>query len=244
MEWFERWFGEEYLLVYEHRNIKEAEREVQAINMLIELKENDLILDLCCGPGRHDNFLVRLGCRIYGLDFSMPMLKIASDTIPLDNKYPRYIRGDARRLPFRDDVFDVVLNLFTSFGYFDDNGNHEFIRSIVRILKPGGHFLIDYFNPDRVVSELVEESTKEKEGIRIVEKRKLDNKTRRIEKTIILNWDNKSQTFHESVRLYELDEMISMIESSGLETKNVLGSMEGEPYSKSSERMIVLGLKK
>lgn len=173
----------------------------------------------------------------------MPMLKIASETIPLDKKYPQYIRGDARLLPFRNKAFDIVLNLFTSFGYFDDNGNQEFIRSISRILKPGGHFFIDYFNPVKVASELVEESIKEREGIKIVEKRKIDQENHRIEKTIILNWNNHSQTFHESVRLYTLEEMLTMIKNAGLETKDVLGSVEREPYNDSSERMIFFGSK-
>ena len=93
------------------------------------------------------------------------------------------------------------------------------------------------------MSELVEKTTKEKEGIKIIEERRLDLDTRRVEKTITLNWDNNSQTFHESVRLYKLEEMLSMIESAGFKTKNVFGSMNGEPYGKSSERMIVLGSK-
>jgi ubiquinone/menaquinone biosynthesis C-methylase UbiE len=243
MEWFERWFGEEYLLVYEHRNIREAERETQVIKAIIGLQENDLVLDLCCGPGRHDNFFATMGCRIIGIDFSMPMLKIASEAIAFGKKYPQYIRGDARKLPFRDEVFDVVLNLFTSFGYFDDTENNELIKSISRILKPGGKFYIDYLNPKKVLSELVEESTKEKNGITIVEKRKHNTENHRIEKTIILSWDNNSQVFHESVRLYTLEEMLIMVNNAGLRTDSVLGSIEKQPYNDSSERMIIFGSK-
>ena len=243
MEWFERWFGEEYLLVYEHRDIKEAEYEAQIIQEILDLKENDMLLDLCCGPGRHDTPFVRMGYRVIGLDFSMPMLKIASETIPVDIKFLRYIRGDARMLPFRDEAFDAVLNLFTSFGYFDDNENRELLRSIARILKPGGHFYIDYLNPVKVVSELVEESTKEKNGMKIVEKRKINHETHRVEKTILLSWDNNSQVFHESVRLYTQEEMLSMIRQTGLTTKDVLGSTGKEPYCESSERMIIFGTK-
>ena len=147
-------------------------------------------------------------------------------------------------LPFDDGVFNAVLNLFTSFGYFDDDGNQNLIKSIARILKTGGHFFIDYLNPIKVMSELVETTTREKEGIKIVEERMLDHDTKRVEKTITLTWDNNSQTFRESVRLYTVEEMLSMIESTGLETKNVLGSMNGESYDKSSERMIVFGSKK
>ncbi len=244
MEWFERWFGEEYLLVYEHRNLQEAEQESQAIADILHMEKNDLVLDLCCGPGRHDSLFARIGCRIIGLDFSMPLLKIALEAIPPGNIYPLYIRGDARRLPFRNGVFDSVLNLFTSFGYFEDDENHELLFSIARILKPGGSFFIDYLNPDKVVRELVPESTRKKEGMKIIEKRRIVPETKRVEKTIELHWDNNRQMFHESVRLYTRDEILGMLDESGLETIEVIGSVNREPYSSDSDRMILYGVKR
>ena len=54
MDWYKQWFGEEYLLVYEHRNIREAEHDVQHIKHILNLKHDEFILDLCCGTGRHD----------------------------------------------------------------------------------------------------------------------------------------------------------------------------------------------
>lgn len=244
MEWFERWFGEEYLLVYEHRNHREAEQESEAIAEILHVAEHDLVLDLCCGPGRHDSSFARIGCRIIGLDYSMPLLKIATSAIPPGDTYPQYIRGDARRLPFREGVFDVVLNLFTSFGYFEDDENHDLLFSIARILKPGGSFFIDYLNPDKVVRELVPESTRHKEGMEIVEKRCIVPETKRVEKTIELHWDNNKQTFHESVRLYTREEMLGMLDEAGLETIEVIGSVNREPYTSDSDRMILHGVKR
>ncbi len=61
MGWFKRWFGEEYLLVYEHRDIKEAKKEIESIASILKFGENDLILDLCCGSGRHDYYLAEMG---------------------------------------------------------------------------------------------------------------------------------------------------------------------------------------
>ena len=155
MEWYERWFGEEYLIVYDHRNFEEAEREVHTINRILGLKKNDLILDLCCGSGRHDISLERIGCRVIGLDFSMSLLKIARGNRSLDRDFPQYIRADAKRIPFRDGVFDIVLNLFTSFGYFCDDENYAFLHSISRVLKPDGRLYIYYFNPRNVIANLV-----------------------------------------------------------------------------------------
>ncbi|MBN1292086.1 MAG: class I SAM-dependent methyltransferase [Candidatus Latescibacteria bacterium] len=243
MDWYKRWFGEEYLLVYEHRNIQEAEYEIQRIKDIIGLRGDEHVLDLCCGPGRHDSAIAELGCSVVGLDYSMPMLKIARESAPYESTYPLYVRGDARHVPFKDEAFDVVLNLFTSFGYFTDEENKELIVTIARVLKPGGRYLIDYLNPKQVIENLVEVSSRNKEGMKITEKRHYDRTTGRIEKTIFLQWDENSQTFHESVRLYEPEEMRAMIRNAGLGNTTMLGSVDGEPYSPTSQRMILHGVK-
>jgi len=244
MEWFERWFGEEYLLVYDHRDAEEAEREVATVCSVLELTGVDLVLDLCCGTGRHDLPLARRGLRIIGLDFSDSLLKIAESSRPEGQKYPLYVRADARDTVFREGAFDAVVNLFTSFGYFTDEENKSFIESIARLLRPGGRFYIDYLNPPRVLSELVPESSKRKNDIEIVERRLFNPETHRIEKTISLrDCKGDCEEFHESVHLYEIGEMRRMLNSAGLEVGGVLGSADGEPYEESSARMIIFGKK-
>ena len=243
MEWFENWFGEEYLHVYDHRNVEEAEREAAFIQELLDLKENETVLDLCCGNGRHDFPFVRMGCRVVGLDYSMPLLKTACECVPPDCPAPSYIRGDARNLPFGDGSFDVVLSLFTSFGYFDDAENEALIGSMARLLKPGGRFYIDYLNPVKVAEGLIKESSREKNGMKIHEKRNINRETKRVEKTITLVRGDESKVFNESVRLYTKAEMLEMLHGAGLTVKDVIGSISKEPYSDSSERMILYGFK-
>ncbi|MFC1538565.1 class I SAM-dependent methyltransferase [Candidatus Latescibacterota bacterium] len=244
MEWFENWFGEEYLLVYDHRDIEEAEKEAAFISDILDLKENETVLDLCCGSGRHDFPFVRMGCRVFGFDYSMTLLKTACECVPPDCKSPSYIRGDARELPFENGSFDVVLSLFTSFGYFEDNENEALLASIARILKPGGRFYIDYLNPVKVARGLVKESTSEKNGMKIFEKRTINHNTKRVEKTIQLVRGNDKKEFHESVRLYTKEEMLEMLNIAGLTVKDVIGSINNEPYSELSNRMIIYGFKK
>lgn len=241
MEWYKRWFGEEYLLVYEHRDDSEAAREVRAMRDILGLCGGERVLDLCCGAGRHDTTLAEMGCRVYGLDYSMPLLKIGVDARCPGSRYPLFVRADARRIPFRDGAFDVVLNLFTSFGYFTDEENIGMLVSIHRLLAPGGRFLIDYLNPPRVLAGLVEESERTREGLRIVERRRYDDAARRIEKRIELYGDHHDRCFHESVRLYTRDEMLDMLAAAGLTVKGVLGSMYGDSYGESSARMILYG---
>jgi SAM-dependent methyltransferase len=243
MEWYQRWFGEEYLIVYEHRDMAEAELEIEFIEKSLELTKNDLILDLCCGPGRHDSPLTRRGYRIIGLDYSLPMLKIASNGFHDGSGYPLYVLADARAIPFREGTFDAVLNLFTSFGYFDDRENFDLLNSIARLLKQGGKFYIDYLNPSKLIDGLVPETVKEKDGFIVVEKRHFDTTRKRVEKTIIIRSGNNEKEFHESVRLYTVDEMLVMLKEAGLVVNQVCGSIHEEEYGENSDRMIIHGSK-
>ncbi len=243
MEWYERWFGEEYLLVYEHRDTVEAEREVDTICKVLGLRSGELVLDLCCGSGRHDIPLARLGCRVVGLDYSPELLRIAHASKPVGSRYPLYVRADARDEVFGTGVFDAVLNLFTSFGYFSDDENTGLIRSIGRMLKDGGRFYIDYLNPPRVLESLVPESTKERNGVHVTERRRYVRETKRVKKTITIVRDGRAEDFHESVRLYNCAEITEMLTGARLRIDGVLGSIEGVVYSETSPRMILFGTK-
>jgi ubiquinone/menaquinone biosynthesis C-methylase UbiE len=244
MEWFRRWFGEDYLLVYEHRDAAEAKRDIHFAERAVGLTPGMLVLDLCCGPGRHSLPLARRGYRVVGLDYSESLLAIARREKNPEEPWPVYVRADARAVPFRDGVFDAALNFFTSFGYFDHCENCGMLSSMARVLKPCGAFFIDYLNPPRLLAGLSPETVRERNGAIIVEKRVLDPDTRRVEKTITIRTCDGEREFRESVRLYSLDEMRAMLGEAGLALDGVAGSMEGDPYGEASERMILWGKKR
>src|SRR5207248_726507 len=125
-DWFEEWFGEDYLHIYQHRDETEAERAIELIATNLAGRRIDTVLDLACGAGRHTRVLRERWWTV-GLDLSMSLLKLArkeSDDAP-------YVRADMRELPFGDSSFDLVVNLFTSFGYFDDDSEHVRVLNCV-----------------------------------------------------------------------------------------------------------------
>ncbi len=244
MEWFRRWFGEDYLLVYGHRDEAEAERDILFAARVLGLDRGMRALDLCCGSGRHARALARLGLCVTGVDYSAPLLAAAGDTETDGSDQPRYVRADARSLPFRDGAFDAVLNLFTSFGYFEHRENCGMLAETARVLRSGGAFLIDYLNPPRVLAELVPETERELNGMVVTECRRHDPDTCRVEKTIRIRSCGCEREFSESVRLYTLAEMTAMLDGAGLALEGADGSNEGEPYSESSARMILRGRKR
>ena len=138
-EWFEQWFGEEYLRLYPHRDDADAAEAVALIHGLRPLAGCQ-VLDLACGPGRHAAYLQGHGARTVGLDLSLPLLTRArgrtAGTVAL-------VRGDMRYLPFRGGTFDVVVNLFTSFGYFADDAQHQAVlTSAAALLRPRTPFAL------------------------------------------------------------------------------------------------------
>lgn len=237
-EWYERSFGEDYLVVYKHRNRLDASKQVEKLVDWLKLKPSELILDLCCGNGRHTMALTERGFRVVGVDLSEALLldavqKSKGMGIP-------FIRGEMRNLPFVDRTFDVVVNLFTSFGYFEeDQENERVFQEMARVLNPNGRFLIDFLNRSAVEKNLVPRSEREQEGIKIREERFIEGDF--VCKTIIVCDEGEERRYQERVKMYELDQMKQMMTKAGLTIDKVFGNFNGEAYHRDSERMILMG---
>lgn len=237
--WFRRWFGEDYLHLYPHRDQEEAEEAVNLLLDQLSLGKGAAILDLACGPGRHLQALQSRGFRAFGLDLSLPLLREAREMAP---RAP-LVRGDMRVLPFQSGAFDAVTSFFTSFGYFDtEHEDRAVLADIRRVLRPGGHLLLDFLNADRVRTTLSPKDTRTMGERKVVEARRLVDGGRTVEKEIIIT-DPASpgpQRFRERVRLYGAQELEALLAGEGLEPLVRLGDYGGGPAVPDSPRLIVL----
>jgi len=245
MNWYEEWFRKEYLLIYPHRNEAEAVTQVEFIRKHISLPENAKVLDLCCGCGRHSIEIKKLGYDVIGTDLSEELLDIASSTASKNELDIKFFRCDMREMLY-ENYFDLVVQFFTSFGYFeDDYENQRVLIAISKALKPGGKFLIDYMNPYYVIKNLVKRDEKDiANGAHLIQERWVDESKKRVNKTITLVKEGKESVYSESVRMYSLQEMEDMLSASGLSLTEVYGDFSGTGYSKDSPRMILLGKSK
>jgi len=153
VDWFASWFDSpHYHQLYAHRDSEEASR---LIDRLIErdlLVPGSTVLDLGCGTGRHSRHLAGRGFDVTGIDLSAESLRIARGS---EGSNLRFLRQDMR-LPFRAGRFDHILNLFTSFGYFDDPSDHmSVVHNIASALRPGGTLVLDYLNVRYAEAHLV-----------------------------------------------------------------------------------------
>ncbi len=236
--WYADAFGALYPIIYAHRSVESAAGEAAFAAAQTQLSPGDMLLDLCCGNGRHLAHLTTRARRAVGVDYSPALLRLARDNAP----GALLLRGDMRSLPFVE-CFDVIVNFFTSFGYFlGDVENRAVLSAMRRALRPQGRYLLDYLNPAQVETELEPHSTREVGKYRIEEERWIDRIACRVNKItqVWLDGDCLAQTA-ESVRLYSLDEMQAMLVGAGLEIDRVFGDYDGAPFSNDRPRMIITG---
>jgi D-alanine-D-alanine ligase len=146
-DWWRRIFNSMYLKtdadVVEDKQITET--EVDLFTSILNTPKESAILDLACGQGRHSIELAKRGfSNITGLDRSHYLIRKAKTLSQQEGLKITFKEGDARKLPFPPDTFDVVMILGNSFGYFESNEDDLMIlREVFRVLKPNGIFLID-----------------------------------------------------------------------------------------------------
>lgn len=239
--WYEESFGQDYLLVYKHRDMHGAQAEVKRMSAWLSLPERATVFDLCCGMGRHSVALAEEGYKVTGLDLSKVLLQEAHKLD--DSGRITWLEGDMRSLPV-DGPYDAVVNLFTSFGYFEDDGeNGRVLGEIGRILRPGGKFIIDFLNARYVEEHLVPYSERVDGGVRIEERRSVEDGF--VRKRIALSEEGKPERqYLEQVRLYGLEDFRRLSQGTGLVIEHVYGHYDGSPYDPhTSLRLILVGRK-
>ncbi|MEK4326572.1 class I SAM-dependent methyltransferase [Paenibacillus sp. FSL R7-0312] len=239
-EWYETSFGEDYLIVYRHRDFGGARHEVETMIGWLDLPRDARVLDLCCGMGRHSLALSEAGYEVTGVDLSEALLREARSQAGAEAV--TWLRSDMRELSLGGG-FDAVVNLFTSFGYFEEDEEQiKVLKEICRMLKPEGKFIIDFLNPAYVIRHLVPHSVREDGDTLIDESRRIEEGYVKKDILLISKAGGPPRKYHERVKLYSVDNFREMIAAAGLRLEAVHGSYDEEKYdAESSTRMIFTG---
>lgn len=236
-EWFQTWFDSPYYhALYQHRDHTEAANFLSSLLSYLKLAKNSSLLDLACGKGRHSVFLNAEGYDVIGVDLSIESIRHASQ---FENKSLRFLVQDMRLLKI-DTRFDCILNLFTSFGYFDhEEDNMKVLNQVKRHLKPGGMFVLDYFNASLVSKNNLDDIEKSASGFHFKMKKRIEGG--RIFKDICVTEGENKFHFTEQVQLLNATMLHAMLKESGLMPIASFGNYQLQSYlPDSSERLIII----
>ena len=236
--WYASWFNTPfYHILYKDRNYSEAENFMYNLTNYLNIPENGKILDLACGKGRHSIYLNKIGFNVTGVDLSKNSIAYAKQ---FENDTLKFNVHDMCK-PYHEQ-FDAVFNLFTSFGYFEnEEDNLNTIKAIKANLNKVGFGVIDFLNSDYVINNLVTEDIKTIEGIEFHQKRYV--KDGYIVKNISFSAEGKDFKFQERVRAFTLADFEALFEKAGVYLLYVFGDYKLNKYHKNTSKRLILMFK-
>ncbi len=240
LNWFESWFDSPYYhILYKDRDQKEAELFIDNLIQFLHPEKDVQFLDLACGKGRHAVYLNKKGFPTIGIDLSPESIAFASQ---FENDSLQFYVQDMRK-PFRINYFDSVLNLFTSFGYFEhEKDDLAVINSIHKMLKKQGMVIIDFMNVTCVQEKIVPTEEKIVNGISFEITKTIENNF--IVKHIRFTDKGTTYNYEEKVKLLRLSDFERYLSTANLKIVNLFGNYQLQPFdSCSSERLIIVAQK-
>ncbi len=234
--WDQQWFDTKYYhKLYDHRNDEEAKNFMNNLIDFLKIPEKSKILDIPCGRGRHAIYLNSLGYHITGTDLSINNINYAKK---FENSTLHFYTQDMRNL--LSEKYDAIFNLFTSFGYFDDeNDNIKVLQNFKTGLSKNGIIVLDFLNINKVKQNLVSNEIISKNDIDFYIKRKVENNY--LKKEIKFNIDEKLYQYEEKVQCLTLSKFKSMSSKANLKIKHIFGGYNLEPFNeKESNRLILI----
>ena len=228
------WFNSDYYhILYKNRDKKEAEFFINNLIKKLKIKKGSKILDLACGVGRHSFYLNKMGMNVIGIDNSENNINKAKK---IENTYLKFKKKEMTADYGQD--FDFIFNLFTSFGYINEEHNFNTFKSINNSLVNQGILVIDYLNVFRIKEELIEKETKKIRNIIFNIKRSF--KENFIVKKIKIKDNNEIFYFEERVMELTLNDFKKYLNKFNFKILDVYGNYNLDNYNKNSERLIMI----
>ncbi len=224
---------------------RQTDAEVAFIERALGLTEPCDLLDLCCGHGRHSVRLARRGYRVTGVDISAYNLEKAVEHAEEFGVEVTWREADMRDTGLANSSQDVVINMFSAFGYFDDAENQRVLEEVARVLRPGGQFFVDLVNRDSLMRRFeTRRAGERRDGRTGVEEREFDSTTGSIATTWTVTEPDGERIEHtHTIRIYTLQELEVRMAQAGLTVEEAWGGLDGADLTMDSYRLVVLARK-
>ena len=237
MSWFANWFDSPYYhSLYKNRDEREAQIFIDNLIDYLQIPQGSKLIDIACGKGRHAKYFNQKGMDVVGVDLSLNSIKTAKKD---ENKNLQFSLHDMRE-NYQEDTFDVVTNLFTSFGYFENNKDEQkAINAMASNLKKEGLLIIDFMNAKKVIANLVLNEQKRIDGIQFDIIRQVKNGY--ILKDICITDGKKQQQFQEKVKAITLADYSEFVANAELKIINIFGDYKLDDFDEEiSDRLILI----
>ncbi len=235
MAWYRTWFGTPYYkLLYGHRDEDDAEVWVRCILRRTGVGPEADVLDMACGRGRHAYWFARAGCRVSGIDISEESIAEARRDVP-----GAVFTVHDMRAPYANGTFDLVVCLFTSLGYFEDeDDDRKALTAAFAALRPGGHFVLDFMNSERVLRELVPMECQEAGGVRFTIARAVEDGM--VVKRIVAEDGTGRHCFEERVAALAPDRLVALVQEAGFVALERTDGPEPTPFDPARSQRLVI----
>ena len=244
-EWFDddSFWQELYLFMFPDHRFEETPEEIRKVLSLTN-PSGKSALDLCCGPGRCSIVLAQAGFNVTGVDRTRFLLDKARSRARREKKKIEWIQMDMRDF-VRADSFDLVLSMFTSFGYFDDqNEDLLVLRNIFNSLRSGGVFLIEMMGKE-CLARIFQKTNSDMlpDGTKLIQQHEIFDDWTRVRNEWILIRKGRAKSFKFHHRIYSGKELRDLMELAGFTNIKLYGNLDGEDYGPDAPRLIAVGYK-
>jgi len=244
-EWFDdsSFWRELYPFMFSERRFADAPEQVSKLLKLAKPKGKSA-LDLCCGPGRCSIALAKKRFSVTGVDKTKYLLDKARAKAAAARVKIEFTLQDMRDF-VRPDSFDLVISMFTSFGYFDDKREDLIVlQHVFRSLKPGGVCAIELLGKERLAKVLQPtNSTALPNGTLIVERHEIFDDWTRIRNEWLIVHKGRARSFKFHHTLYSGQELRDLMQRAGFAPVTLYGSLDGAEYGPNAERLIAIARK-
>lgn len=212
------------------------------LDLLDRPADDGRVLDVPCGVGRHAVEFADRGFDVTAVDATEPFVEAARERVADAGVEDRVeVVHDDMRAFRRPDTFDLAVNVYTSFGYFEDRADDERVaRNVYESLVPGGRFLMTLTSKEVLAGKFEERGWVEQDGAYMLEERAVTDDWSWMENRWIAIRDGETREFDVSHRLYSAYELTDLLGRAGFDTVDVYGDLDGSAYDEDAEHLVVV----